>query len=458
MRPAEGRPGQRCYVSIRGEINKRCEALFLFEEGSDAHLAISFTVMEGVEGEHEPVVLNNPEGRSISLFLITAAIGSLSLAKPATWDADFVPLYPPGAAGPSLSIIMAAMSGEYEPVESEAEPATPSEPSARVLDRGPQSSRLAASFAPPSRSIAAPGRLVSSGMGQSAATRIASIYTTELDEEDDEEGFDHHAPETADRRSRTTASPNSRLQVLEKVLGEPGSSGQVDATALVQLEILRTLREMREDDQKRRADLDDGDDLDAPRAQTSLGKAVKGMQRHRETVRDRPKAVCTAYREECLLDLHVRGGEPWSYTDMNRRVTWNHFSSLQRAHLLFSHIVQLLDDGEPLRAQALAVQSCKACHQACLSGGQWRLAWPFTGLPDPLSRRRFAGSASELEVMADWIKAEDEIEKKAKGAMDGTTTKSEGAEDKPAWDDRSQTAASKKAAKAAAAKKKATEG
>ena len=127
--------------------------------------------------------------------------------------------------------------------------------------------------------------------------------------------------------------------------------------------------------------------------------------------------------------------------------------------MLFSHIVRLLDNGQPLRAQTLSVQSCKACHQACLSGGQWRLAWPFTGLPDPLSRRRFAGSASELEVMADWIKAEDEIEKKAKGAMDGTHTKNESTEERPAWVDKPLSAAAKKAARVAtAAAKKATEG
>ena len=36
---------------------------------------------------------------------------------------------------------------------------------------------------------------------------------------------------------------------------------------------------------------------------------------------------------------------------------------------------------------------------------------------DPLSKRRFVGTAQDLEVMGDWTKAEEEIEKKAQGTF-----------------------------------------
>ena len=36
-----------------------------------------------------------------------------------------------------------------------------------------------------------------------------------------------------------------------------------------------------------------------------------------------------------------------------------------------------------------------------------------------MSRRRFAGSAAELDLMADYVKAEEEVEKKSRGTASG---------------------------------------
>ena len=83
-------------------------------------------------------------------------------------------------------------------------------------------------------------------------------------------------------------------------------------------------------------------------------------------------------------------------------------------------MTQVLEDGKPRHAQAPAVQACKACCQACLSGSSWRLAWAwaFTGLPDPLAKRRLAGTVGEFKITTSWVKAEDEIVRKAAG-LDG---------------------------------------
>ena len=44
------------------------------------------------------------------------------------------------------------------------------------------------------------------------------------------------------------------------------------------------------------------------------------------------------------------------------------------------------------------------------------MAWALTSLSDPLRRKKFAGTATELETVADWVKAEEEIEKKSRGS------------------------------------------
>ena len=73
------------------------------------------------------------------------------------------------------------------------------------------------------------------------------------------------------------------------------------------------------------------------------------------------------------------------------------------------HILELLEQGQPLQAQALTVQSMKATHQCVLNNGNWKLGWPLTGLQDPLARRKFAGSATELELMANFVHAKEEV-------------------------------------------------
>ena len=75
------------------------------------------------------------------------------------------------------------------------------------------------------------------------------------------------------------------------------------------------------------------------------------------------------------------------------------------------------------------------------------MAWALTGLPDPLSRKRFAGTAAELEAVADYVKAEEELDKKAgRGQNLGQRV---------AHDADEETEADPKPAKCAAAKKKA---
>jgi len=64
------------------------------------------------------------------------------------------------------------------------------------------------------------------------------------------------------------------------------------------------------------------------------------------------------------------------------------------------------------------VQCMKATHQVALIGN-WRTAWPYTMLADPLERRDHAGSAIEAETILGVVKTRDDLKQKImKGTRD----------------------------------------
>jgi len=62
------------------------------------------------------------------------------------------------------------------------------------------------------------------------------------------------------------------------------------------------------------------------------------------------------------------------------------------------------------------VQLLRAVHQASLDQGEWKTAWMLTHLPDPVERPRFGGEPQDLEVIASYVKAMSDLERKSKGA------------------------------------------
>ncbi len=91
---------------------------------------------------------------------------------------------------------------------------------------------------------------------------------------------------------------------------------------------------------------------------------------------------------------------------------------MQRLHHQYMELIELMDAGEMRQAHAQAIQNSKSIHQFRLSNG-WKVAWNFCGLQDPLSRKKWAGSATELEICADWVAAEELIEKKSRVTLAG---------------------------------------
>ncbi len=81
---------------------------------------------------------------------------------------------------------------------------------------------------------------------------------------------------------------------------------------------------------------------------------------------------------------------------------------------MLSELFMLMDSGKYEEAQALTVQCMKASHQAMLDEGSWKLAWHLTTLRDPLSRQQFGGTERELEAIASYSRALEELEVRLK--------------------------------------------
>ena len=113
MRSGAGRSGQSCFLSLLGDISKRVEALFLFEdeEGTTATLCIAHSAVEHLG--REACVISNAQGENQSFFLIAAQLDTIHLEKPRDWD-DVVPLNT--LALPPLRSFMRKIGEESEPV------------------------------------------------------------------------------------------------------------------------------------------------------------------------------------------------------------------------------------------------------------------------------------------------------------------------------------------------------
>ena len=417
MRPGDARSGQLVAVLI-SELDKKLEGVFLYEDSDTSVIAINVI---GI-GEGERARFGTPvaiEGFASDTFVfIEVETAALYPRVPTSWGQDFTPITGAGRPVPPINLLMQSYDTATH-VESEVDPEAQATPAAAEPPAGgpPRQAQGGVASRPPAGlNPVGATPLAAAGIGRRQMGRIASLYEDDLDDEEDEEGpTEYLPPPRRPARETRTRTPLDRL--LEESEHAAAGGALPDTSALVQLEMLRMLRGMRDEDRRRQGP--DGEDLfaDEDRPATSLGKAVAGMTRHRDRMKSRPRAIVEQFREDCRDELAVRSDEPWSYPDMARRIEWGQYRGMQRSYILIMHVIELLDRGETMRAHALACQSAKAFHQVALSGGQWKVAWALTGLPDPLTRKRFAGTATELEAVADFVKAEEELDKKSRGGM-----------------------------------------
>ncbi len=223
---------------------------------------------------------------------------------------------------------------------------------------------------------------------------------------------DEDVPDALQAQRRRTR----RLELLEDKALADG-----DYDKLFKLEMIRMVDENR----RRRTpggELDslklDDDDAEC-RGQTNLGKAVARMDKMRRAVPEKPGQIIKGFRSDVMLEINADAHSNWRYRDYTRKISWGQMTTMQRMHHQYMELIELMDAGEMRQAHAQAIQNSKSIHQFCLSNGSWKVAWNFCGLQDPLSRKKWAGSATELEICADWVAAEGLIVKKSRVTLGG---------------------------------------
>ena len=264
--------------------------------------------LEPFKEEHaeEGVELTRADGEPVGIFFIEVPTENLLGRIPASWNQDFIPAFPPNRTVPTIGQLMIAYDSRAHSITSGTEEAAPlsEEPPARSSEgrsqRMPEIPRLPSrgrvAFATQS---AASESLASAGVGRRQAERLSHLYSDELDDEDEEDEVNGAAPKNSQQQL-----PPTEADLLSHLTSQ---GGPIDAQTLASLEMIRLIRDMREEDRRRRGgEEDDYDIFGGGKASTTLGKAIAGMTRHRNRIREQPRRICDEFRADPKLELNIK--------------------------------------------------------------------------------------------------------------------------------------------------------
>ncbi len=202
------------------------------------------------------------------------------------------------------------------------------------------------------------------------------------------------------------AAPSAACPSAAAGFGGPG-----DFQTLLQMELLRALAARGTDQEADWPSVTEG-------GARGVERSLRTLHNLKKEVASRPGRVIDEFSQTVKEQLGVQPGQAFNFQDFNRRIPWGHQKTLQRAHYMLGEIYLLLDSGRALEAQATVAQCMKATHQAALDSGDWRLAWHLTTLRDPFQRQQFGGSARELEAIAAYSRALEDLESRMKKEKD----------------------------------------
>ena len=148
---------------------------------------------------------------------------------------------------------------------------------------------------------------------------------------------------------------------------------------------------------------------------TGAGKALRNYRRGHKMMRKRLLLRhVRRYIEEVESVMGVSPEVPYRISDYTKRINWNKQKSLMRVHFAVSELLESILKGKHNIAALQAVQLLRACHQSSLDQGSWKAASLLLGHQDPLERPRFGGEPDQLEKIASYLKAMDDLEKRSK--------------------------------------------
>ena len=266
----------------------------------------------------------------------------------------------------------------------------------------------------------------------------ASSSPSEASSSDEEDatpfktGQKHLPPGASSMRARKKASSEkskskSKEVDLGAMMAQGMASGASPSELMPMMMMAYMVQQQGKQDKKsrkhrRREDLLSGgsssesSDDDEPGSRSGL-KSVVALQRLHRQVQRHPQRVIRQFEKELVEELGVVEGQAWSVKDWLRKQSWGKFKGMYRAAIMDAAVYELLRSGDHQAAAAQTIQNMKAKLQSVLQGGDWTTAWVLTGLPDPLSKKEWAGSKEEMAVVTGYISSLHKLRKKVKDAQ-----------------------------------------
>lgn len=222
-------------------------------------------------------------------------------------------------------------------------------------------------------------------------------------------------------------------QLLNRVLADPSNAMDASTlTTLVQMELLRELKgkKKKKTHSYNSAGLVASSDSDSSSGGDlrlrGAGKALKAYRKTQKDMKKNPARHVKRYIKEVEQVLGADASVPYLLTDYTRKLGWGKFRTLQRLHHALSTILETQLKGRTMEATLQITQVLRSIHQCALDQGNWQTAWLLTGMQDPLEKPRFGGEAQSLEVIAAYIKAMDDLEKRSTSSSSSRAPEEDG--------------------------------
>lgn len=228
-----------------------------------------------------------------------------------------------------------------------------------------------------------------------------------------------------ERKKESQAASSSGLdKVLVQTLKSSELQGQeANINTLVSLELLKAIQgkkklkntwDHEEDEEKSSGDSssDSGERKSRPRG---AGKALRDYREGHKQMRKNPLRHVRRYIREIESGMGVSQEVAYSLSDYSKKLQWGKNRTLFRVHFAVSEILQAQLRGKGELAALQSVQLLRALYQANLDNGSWKAAALLMYHQDPLERPRFGGEPGQLEHIASYLKAIQELEKRSAG-------------------------------------------
>ena len=223
---------------------------------------------------------------------------------------------------------------------------------------------------------------------------------------------------------------------LDKLIKAMGSD-DMNVKDFIQLELLKEMRRSRGG----KGEGDEDADNEGALPTQGVAKKLRNFENLKNEIKTSSDKIITEWVEESFEMLTgdtEDNQQAINLLDLHRKIPFGQQKGLHRMYLMQLHVMKYLLDGKPKMAAAQSARNLRALHQVCLDNGEWRTGWELTYLVDPLARKRFGGTARELETIGAYQSALENIEKiKKPKEEDGTPwwekakAKKEAAQGKP---------------------------